>query len=133
MKVWLGFGSEHSSNLVIIGKFKTTSQASDSLSLIKQLTDIALADQDAGLITPGAPAKKFSDKMLSAITQGNGVPLSYQDPEQLLYEYELMQEEQNVIITTEELSVEVFLKILIQNGARVEIYSAHDHPSPYGR
>jgi hypothetical protein len=33
-----------------------------------------------------------------------------------------------VVINTDEIEVSAFLKLLIDNGAKVEVYSAHDYP-----
>jgi hypothetical protein len=34
----------------------------------------------------------------------------------------------DIVLTTEEIEVSAFLKVLIDHGARVEVYSAHDYP-----
>jgi uncharacterized protein DUF6375 len=41
MKVWSGYGSEHSMNLVMIGSFKQASDAEDVKDLIAQLSTLA--------------------------------------------------------------------------------------------
>ena len=133
MKVWVGYGSEHSANLVIIGKFKTESSASEAKSMLERLATIAREDQDNGLLVPGGRASKFSEKMLEAITKTPTIPFTYQDPEHLLYEHDIAQNGSNVVITTEEMSIEAFLKVFIQHEAKVEVYSAHDYASKYGR
>ena len=33
-----------------------------------------------------------------------------------------------IILTTDEIEVSAFLKILFDKGARIEVYSAHSHP-----
>jgi translation initiation factor 2B subunit (eIF-2B alpha/beta/delta family) len=39
-----------------------------------------------------------------------------------------------VILTTDESDVSAFLKVMFDQGARIEIYSAHSHPdTEYGR
>ena len=47
MKVWFGFGSEHSANLVIIGEFKSPHDAAEMHSIIDHFTAAAKADQAA--------------------------------------------------------------------------------------
>jgi hypothetical protein len=133
MKVWVGYGSEHSANLVIIGKFKTETLATDAKSMLERLAKIAREDQDNGVLVPGGRATKFSDEMLDTITKTPSIPFTYQDPEHFLYEHDIVQNGSDVVITTEEMSIEAFLKVFIQHGAKVEVYSAHDYASKYGR
>ena len=133
MKIWVGYGSEHSANLVIIGKFKTGQLASDAKSMLERLTKIAVEDQDSGNLVPGGNAKKFSEKLLDAITKSPAIPLTPQDPEHFLYEHDVILDGSEVVITTDEMTIEAFLKVFIQYEAKVEIYSAHDYASNYGR
>jgi hypothetical protein len=57
----------------------------------------------------------------------------YDDPEKFLYEHETKVVGSTVVITTDEIEVMPFIKVLIQKGAKVEVYSAHEHGGPYGR
>jgi hypothetical protein len=61
------------------------------------------------------------------------MPMNYGDPETLLYEFDAKREGEKVVITTEEMEVGAFLKILVNRGARVQVYSAHDFPGEFGR
>jgi hypothetical protein len=47
------------------------------------------------------------------------------------FRYDINSERKNdqIVITTDELEVSAFLKLLIDKGARVEMYSAHDYPN----
>ena len=47
MKVWIGYGSEHSANLVIIGKFASGKKANAALALLNEATRIAREDEAA--------------------------------------------------------------------------------------
>ena len=40
----------------------------------------------------------------------------------------LTAEDDKVVVTTNESDVSAFLKVMIDKGARVEVYSAHDYP-----
>jgi hypothetical protein len=132
MKVWLGYGSEHSANLVIIGKFEATNKAREALDLLNEARDIAQADEAAGHIKAGAVAKHFSDGIMDLFKRTN-LFFGYGDPEELLSDFSAKQDGDKIVITTNELEVNAFLKILINRSAKVEIYSAHDHGGPYGR
>ena len=59
--------------------------------------------------------------------------VNFGDPEQLLYDFDSKVEADKVVITTDEMEINVFLKILIHEGAKVEVYSAHEHVGQYGR
>jgi len=39
-----------------------------------------------------------------------------------------------MILTTDEVDISAFLKVMLDSGARIEVYSAHDYPdTEYGR
>ena len=48
--------------------------------------------------------------------------------EQFAYEVNMKVEGEKLIVTTDELDIAAFLKVLFLRGARIELYSAHDHP-----
>ncbi len=48
--------------------------------------------------------------------------------EQFTYDVRVDVEGSKVVINTDESEVSAFMKILIDKGARVEVYSAHDYP-----
>lgn len=131
--MWYGYGSEHSANLVIIGKFESASDAETAYNLLQELTNIAIEDEREGNITAGQNLKQFSEPMLKCLTQYNFGAFGYQDPEQLIYEYGSKLEDNKIILTTEELNIQAFLKIFLNYGAKVETYSAHNYESNYGR
>jgi hypothetical protein len=133
MKIWTGYGSEHSANLVIIGKFESAKVAQEALDLLNEATRIATADEAAGHIKLGSPATKFSDAMMKLFTERNFMAFGHNDPEQLLYEYSASRDNDKVVIKTEEHDINAFIKILLDGRAKIEVYSAHNHDGPYGR
>jgi hypothetical protein len=133
MKVWIGYGSEHSANLVIIGTFKSPQEAQTSLDLLVEATRIARDDEAAGLLKAGSPGTGFSNAMVAFFTASNVASFGYNDPEQLLYDYWVSRDENKVIVKTEEMEISPFLKIFLDRGAKIEVYSAHSHQGPYGR
>jgi Family of unknown function (DUF6375) len=48
--------------------------------------------------------------------------------EQFNYDVHVEQKANTLILTTDESEVSAFLKLLIERGAKVEVYSAHDYP-----
>jgi hypothetical protein len=53
MKVWYGYSSEHSMNLVMIGRFEDAGDAAKAKQIIDLLTEQVNADVDADLLKVG--------------------------------------------------------------------------------
>lgn len=129
MKIWHGYGSEHSSNLVMIGHFKTTRDAKKAQQLIEQLS-VGLRDKTE----VGTTSERFSDEVRATLREAQCYFLGPSELEQFLYETRIQVESNRIVLTTEEFEVSAFLKLMVHKGARVEIYSAHDYPDAnYGR
>lgn len=132
MKIWFGYGSEHSANLVIIGEFSSPEKAAEALNLLNDAAQVATADEADGLLKPGVVQTHFTDRQM-ALWRRTSLSFSHGDPEQLLYDLRPRREGSRVVITTEENDINALLKILLHHGAKIGVYSAHDHGGPYGR
>lgn len=132
MKVWYGFGSEHSANLVLIGEFETADLANETLDLLNEATDIARADEAAGRLNAGTVLKGFTDDQMEFFKKTN-LSFNYGDPESLLFDFDAKRVDSSVVITTEEFEIGAFMKTLLHKGAKIQVYSAHDHPDGFGR
>ena len=129
MKIWQGYGSEHSNNLVMIGHFKTVDDAKETQHLIEQLTE-GLKDK----IEIGTSYDRFGDDVMDLLRGTNCYSLGPSELEQFLYDTHTQVEGDKIILKTNESDVSAFFKLMITNGAKIEIYSAHDYPdSKYGR
>lgn len=129
MKVWRGYGSEHSMNLVLIGKFKDVDDAKKTKKIIDQLTE-KLTDK----IEVGSTRDRYSDDTLSLLKEVDIYTLRPLELEQFLYETRIEVEGDKLILTTDESEVSAFIKLMIDRGAKIEIFSAHDYPdAEYGR
>lgn len=129
MKVWRGYGSEHSMNLVMIGKFKSVDDAKKSKKIIDQLTE-KLTDK----IEVGNTRDRYSEDILSLLKEANIYTLRPLELEQFLYETHTKIEGDKLILTTDESEVSAFIKLMVDGGAKIEIFSAHDYPdAEYGR
>jgi hypothetical protein len=134
MKIWYGHGSEHSANLVMIGHFRTAGDAAKAKEVIDTLTEQVAADSAAGLMEIGIGMDHFTDKMLGLLQEVRVHDVGPAEMEQFGYDFGIRLDDTKVVLTTEESDVSAFLKVLIDKGARVEAYSAHDYPdAPYGR
>ena len=132
MKVWVGQGSEHSANLVMLGRFSDEERARDAEDAFRRLTDHAMSDLDdeSGARDPDAG---FSDEMFELLTELKAYSLGPVDVDQFAYDYRLRREGNEIAITTDELDVQGFLKVMIDRGAKVEVFSAHAHATEHGR
>lgn len=129
MKIWYGYGSEHSMNLVMIGKFKSAEDAKKTKELIDQLTE-GLRDK----IDVGKSQDRYHDNVMDLLRKIDCYILSPTELEQFLYDTRIQVEDDKIILTTNESDVSAFFKLMIHERAKVEIYSAHDYPeAEYGR
>ena len=123
MKIWHGYGSEHSMNLVMIGHFKSTEDSKKTYRLIEQLTE-GLRDK----MDIGSQRDRFDDDVMNLLKETKCYNLSPSELEHFLYEVYTRVEREKLILTTDEFEVSAFFKLMINHGAKVEIYSAHDYP-----
>lgn len=134
MKVWMGYGSEHSMNLVMIGRFKEAGDAEQAKQMIERLIEQVRAEPDVYQRDTSPENHRFSDEMLEFLRAAKLYSIGPMELEQFTYEVNVDVNGNEVIVTTDELDVWAFFKVLLDKGARVEVYSAHHHPGTgYGR
>jgi hypothetical protein len=118
----------------MIGHFKDVGSAAQAKQILDQLTEQVRMDAEAGLIEIGQHTDRFSDPALDLLQKISVHILSPDEMEQFGYDFNLKVDDANVVLTTDESDVSAFLKVMIDKGARVEVYSAHEHPGTgYGR
>jgi hypothetical protein len=127
MRIWYGYGSEHSMNLVMIGHFKDAESADEARDLIEQLTLQVNADIRAKLIEVGGHSTRYTEGALKVLRDINFYSISAGELEQFAYDVSIKQEESKLILTTDESDVSAFLKLFVERGARVEVFSAHHY------
>ena len=124
MKIWNSYGSEHSANLVMIGKFKDAASAKEAIAIIEKITEfMANTDDDH------EDADNYSDAALDFLKTVKFYSVRPAELAQFRYDINSERKNDQIVITTDELDVSAFLKLLIDKGARVEVYSAHDYPN----
>jgi len=128
VKVWYGYGSEHSANLVMIGHFQEIGDAEQAQRTMARLTEGVEADIEEGRMELGGKTDRYSDEILRLLSELSVVSLAPSELEQFAYDVDIRVEDSDVILGTEEIDVSAFIKVLINAGARVEVYSAHDYP-----
>ena len=129
MKIWNGYGSEHSMNLVLIGKFKRAQDAEKVEKNIGKLSAQASKDDSHTIAFDGPADQRFSDEMLSLLGKLNLNTLGSADLGQLVSDHRLERKDDRITVTTDEAEVSAFVKLFIEAGAKVEVFSAHDYPS----
>lgn len=129
MKIWNVYGSEHSSNLVMIGHFKSSNDAEKTLKLIEQLSN-KLQDK----VDVNSSSNRYTDEVNNVLREANCYILSPFELEHFLYDVSTRVEGDKIILETDETEISAFFKLMVHKGAKVEIYSAHDYPdTPNGR
>jgi hypothetical protein len=129
MKMWRGYGTEHSSNLVMIGRFKTVAGAAKAKRIIERLQEQVNADVKAGLMEEGNPPQRFTDHIMELFKEVETYIVAPAELSQFTYEFSVELQGDTVVLSTEEYDVSAFLKILVNGGARVEVFSRHDYPT----
>ncbi|WP_334191178.1 DUF6375 family protein (plasmid) [Synechococcus elongatus PCC 11801] len=134
MKIWYQHGSEHSANLVMIGRFKDVAEATKAKEIIDAIAKQVDKELSEGTLTLGDPPARYGEEMLELLGKLNAVTLGTSELEQFSYEVSVKSKGSDLVVTTEEYDISAFLKVMLLQGARIEVYSAHDHPdSEYGR
>lgn len=125
MKVWFGHGSEHSMNLVMVGRFKDVRSAEEARQAIESLVSQVSRESETGLST----GERYSKEMLDLLRMKLRISaIKPEELEQFMYDVGIGVVDETITIKTDEVDVSAFLKVLLQRGARVEVYSAHDYP-----
>lgn len=128
MKIWHQYGSEHSANLVMIGRFKNVTEATKAKEIIEEVKVQVSAAEANGTIVADTPSERYSDVMLDLLRRLHVHSISPAELEQFLYEVHVGVEGSSVVLTTEEIEVSAFFKVLFNQGARIEVFSRHHYP-----
>lgn len=129
MKIWYQHGSEHSANLVMIGHFEDATEAMKAKEIIDAITKQVAEDQDKGTLVLGSPSERYGKEMLDLLGRLNVASIGPRELEQFAYEVSVKVEGSKIVLTTEEIEISAFLKVMFDRGARIEVYSAHNHPN----
>jgi hypothetical protein len=132
MKVWVGYGSEHSANLVMIGRFEDAGDAAAAKRLIDRLTTLVAEEQEAGRMRIGEADERFSDQVLEVLGNEHFHSIGPAELEQFAYDVSVKHTGTTIELRTDEIDVSAFLKVLLDHKARVEVFSAHDHGQAKG-
>jgi len=121
MKIWNSYGSEHSANLVMIGHFKDAGSAEDAKDIIEELQAFV------GTTSVTEKDDRYSEEARNFLGRIKFHSIGPSELEQFNYSFNVEHKKEKVIITTDEIEVSALMKLLFEKGARIEIYSAHEH------
>jgi hypothetical protein len=127
MKLWTGFGSEHSSNLKMVGHFADESAARAVEIIFDEINKRLHTDMDADGYDLDDRVPDLTDEMNELLREHKVWSLGPADVENFAYEHSVTRDGADLILTTDENTVGGFIKLLIDNEASVEIYSMHSH------
>lgn len=126
MKIWNAYGSEHSMNLVMIGHFRDAATADETKTALEELQQFFLDHEPDG--------RTYEDEAMEILRRHKFNIAAPGDLEQFRYDFRITTEREKLIIKTEESEFSALLKLMIERGAKIEVYSAHDYPNEkYGR
>lgn len=121
MKIWNQYGSEHSANLMMIGHFEDVTGATKAMEIIELLKEQVDKDIESGTLVFGGHSTRYGKEMLNLLGQLNVASILPHEFEQFAYEVNVELKGQNLVITTDELDLGAFIKVLFLQGARIEI------------
>jgi len=120
MKIWNSNSVEHSAKLKIIATFKSVNDAKEAAEIFNVILNCEQRE--------GKGQLTFSEEMMEILNRYNFNPLNGKDLEQFDYFYPLETEGNKIVVDTDELEIQALMKVLLDKGAKVEVYSKHDYP-----
>lgn len=127
MKIWQGYGSEHSYSMVLVGHFADIEKArkaeSQMIKLAGAAVDLASSAREP---TWHEPEPRPDEAFWKFLRELGLYDVSLDEVQQFGYDHSLSRSECRIEILTDEGDVQGMVKAMIASGARVEIYSRHD-------
>ncbi len=121
MRLWHSYGSEHSMDLVLVGRFETVSGAEaaiERMEALKALAEAEWPDDDWR-----RPEERMPDALVKELIKLNLYEMGRSDVDIYSYEHSIQRIGSTVQIRTDESEIQGLLKVLLNLGARVEVFS----------
>ncbi len=129
MKVWFGHGSEHSAAIVMIGEFKTAEEAESVQRLIDEISGQASDDYSNDIVKHWSKNERYSDETEDRLHQRDLHFLSPSDiADFALNQPNIEKKGKELHFWTDDVEIGGFIKLMVNKGARVQVYSAHNYP-----
>lgn len=127
MKVWNAYGSEHSSRIVLIGRFKDETGRQRFLKDFNFIADcVAKMDNVYDMDVETFPRERH-DALMGGKVCGGQI-LTPDDCKGFAFERPEADGELGVKIESNEYDWNGVIKLLVENGAKVEVFSEHSYP-----
>jgi hypothetical protein len=127
LKIWTGYGSEHSYRLVMIGHFADETAAAVTKEKFDKLTEHVAAQLNAGTMDIGWDSdERMSDALRDALAELGLYNLGVSEVSNFAYEFDTELRGDSITLTTDEGEVQGFLKVMLDGGARIEVFSGHN-------
>ncbi|GAA4100819.1 DUF6375 family protein [Actinomadura miaoliensis] len=123
MRIWHSYGSEHSMNLVLIGTFETVADAEtaiERMETLKGLAESAWSEDDWRRQDKGMPST-----LVDGLTKLKLYDFGRFDVDAYAFDHSAERTGSVVRIATEESDIQGFVKLFLDLGARVEVFSLH--------
>ncbi|MFD6096361.1 DUF6375 family protein [Nocardiopsis flavescens] len=124
MRIWNGYGSEHSMNLVLIGRFQTVTgakAAEERMEALQSLAEAAWSDDDWR-----SPEERMPRELGQALHEMQLYDMGRADVDAFAFDHTVSRTAETIRIWTDESDVQGLLKVLLHYGARVEVFSRHE-------
>jgi hypothetical protein len=112
----------------MIGHFREVHEAEKAKELIDRFTDLVRVEPESYQSDAGPEARRFSEEMAELMKESGIFIIGPSELEQFTYDIRVDVKGSDVVVNTDESEVSAFLKLLIEKGAKVEVYSAHNYP-----
>jgi Family of unknown function (DUF6375) len=127
VKVWTGYESEHSYRLIMVGHFTDATKAAATKEKFDRLAEHVTAQLDEGTMDVGWGAEeRMNESLLQALTDLGLYDLSVTDASNFAYDFDTTQDGSRLTLSTDEGAVQGFLKVMLDAGARIEVFSRHN-------
>lgn len=124
MKIWKSFSAEHSAKLRIVGTFQETKDINSAKEAIEALTGEVMKQDVCSLLKAS-----YTPEIEDVLKQKNLYCIGEEDLIHFTHAHNIDYSNTTITINTDELDIQGLIKIMINNGAKIEIYSKHDYPN----
>jgi hypothetical protein len=111
----------------MIGHFADAAKATATMEAFERLREHVGGQLDAGTMDVGWNAEgRMNDALRRALHELRLYDVAAFEAENFAYDFDVRVTGDRITVTTDEGEVQGFLKVLLNGGARIEVYSAKD-------
>jgi hypothetical protein len=107
----------------MIGSFKDAASAEKAKGIIDEITKFMMNTNE-----DYQGAESYSDDVMDLLKRVRFHTIAPFELDQFRYDISSEVQGNQIVLRTDEPDISAFLKLMIDKGARVEVYSAHDYP-----